>query len=73
MNIPDTTEELSQFLHCRRWMASGISSSNEISVPLLHILKRGYTRAVIRKRSEIRHCKEAELRWGDEQNRHLWK
>lgn len=69
MKTPVFAEELSQFVHCCRWMWSGIPNFAEVSEPLDEVLENAYKKVGKRKRSAIKGLKVLNLGWGSRQDK----
>lgn len=66
---PIAAEELSQFIHCCRWMSTAIPDFAKRSAPLVDVLERAYRKAERRKRNAIKGMKLSELGLAKEQDK----
>ena len=64
MDPPRAAEELSQFLHCCRWMSVGIPDFAQCAAPLQEMLEQAYKRSGKRTKRSIRRLLTKDLGWG---------
>lgn len=64
MHTPETADELCQFIHCCRWMASAIPDFPNRIAPLTEVLEEAYRKAGSRKKRAIKNMKLCNLSWG---------
>ena len=64
LHTPRSADELSQFVHCSRWMASAIPDLARRIKPLNDILEDAYTRVGRRTKRAIRKISISSLSWG---------
>lgn len=63
MHAPERAEELCEFIHCCRWMATAISDFDRRVTPLNDILERAYAKAGKRKKRAIKGMPLLDLPW----------
>lgn len=66
---PVTGEELSQFVHCLRWMSSYIPDFSRRVAPLRGILEDAYPRSGKRTTRSVRNIKLRDLYWGPQHSK----
>ena len=66
MAVPETADELAQFIYCCRWMSIAIPAFTERIAPLTAVLERAYQRSGRRTTRSIRGMPLSSLSWGTE-------
>lgn len=64
IDLPQTAEELAQFLFCCRWMANATPNFNVLTEPLAEILERAYQKSGKRTNKSIPSIPVVDLSWG---------
>lgn len=64
MSLPETADELCEFVHCCRWMAVAIPDFVRRVAPLVALLESAYTKAGRRTKRSIRGMPLRTLSWG---------
>ena len=64
MNEPRTADELCQFIHCCRWMATVIPNFVQEVAPLVELLEAAYKKSGRRTKRSIKNIELASLSWG---------
>lgn len=64
MKFPITADELCQFVHCCRWMATAIPDFNKRCLPLNEALEAAYAITGKRKKSGLKNVSLSKVSWG---------
>ena len=64
VSMPDTAEELAQFIYCCRWMSIAIPDFTGRTAPLTAVLEQAYSQSGKRTNRSIRPIRLRSLSWG---------